>query len=110
MLHRRAEPSAKYHVVAEEGVPLRDIAEVIGQHLKIPVKSTAPEEVEAYFGWLALFAGLHVPASSEQTRKKLGCSRPGPAYSPISNRCASPIAEARKDNRRCAALRAPGGG
>ena len=74
----KAEPGAKYHAVAEEGVPLRDMAEVIGRHLKIPVKSIAPEEAQAYFGWLAMFAGLDAPASSEQTRKKLGWQPTGP--------------------------------
>ncbi|HEY0123783.1 MAG TPA: SDR family oxidoreductase [Rhizobium sp.] len=74
----KAEPGAKYHAVAEEGVPLRDIAEVLGRRLKLPVKSITPEEAEAYFGWLAMFAGLDVPASSAQTRKKLGWQPTGP--------------------------------
>ena len=68
----RAEPGAKYHAVAEEGVPVRDMAEVIGRRLKMPVKSIVPEEAQAYFGWLAMFAGHDAPASSERTRKKLG--------------------------------------
>jgi nucleoside-diphosphate-sugar epimerase len=74
----KAEPGVKYHAVAEEGVPLRDIAEAIGRRLKIPVKSIAPEEAQAYFGWLALFAGHDAPASSEQTRKKLRWQPTGP--------------------------------
>jgi nucleoside-diphosphate-sugar epimerase len=68
----KAEPNAKYHAVAEEGVTMRDIAEAIGRRLKLPVKSIAPEEAPAFFGWLARFAGHDVPASSERTRKKLG--------------------------------------
>jgi nucleoside-diphosphate-sugar epimerase len=68
----KAEPGAKYHAVAEAGVPLRDIAEAIGRRLKLPVKSVAPDEAQAWFGWLAIFAGYDAPASSEQTRKKLG--------------------------------------
>ena len=47
----KAEPNAKYHAVAEEGVPMRDIAEAIGRRLKLPAKSIAPEEAQAY--WLA---------------------------------------------------------
>jgi nucleoside-diphosphate-sugar epimerase len=47
-------PGAKYHAVAEEGVPLRDIAEVIGKGLKIPVVSMSPEEAATHFGWLAM--------------------------------------------------------
>ena len=67
----RAERGATYHAVAEEGVPLRDIAEVLGRRLKLPVKSVAPEETEASFGWLAAFIGRDAPASSELTRKRL---------------------------------------
>lgn len=74
----KAEPNAKYHAVAEEGVPMRDIAEAIGRRLKLPVKSIAPEEAPAFFGWLATFAALDLPASSEQTRKKLGWRPTGP--------------------------------
>jgi nucleoside-diphosphate-sugar epimerase len=74
----KAEPNAKYHAVAEEGVPIRDIAEAIGRRLKLPVKSIAPEEAQTYFGWLAMFAPLDMPASSAQTRKKLGWEPTGP--------------------------------
>jgi nucleoside-diphosphate-sugar epimerase len=74
----RAEPNAKYHAVAEEGVPVRAIAEALGRRLKLPVKSIAPEEAQAYFGWLAMFAGLDMPASSAQTRQKLGWEPTGP--------------------------------
>ena len=74
----RAERGAKYHAVAEEGVPMRDIAEATGRRLKLPVKSIAPEEAGAYFGWLAMFAGHDMPASSEETRKKLGWAPSGP--------------------------------
>jgi len=74
----RAEPNAKYHAVAEEGVPMRDIAQAIGRRLSLPVKSIAPEEAQAFFGWLAMFAGHDMPASSEQTRKKLGWRPSGP--------------------------------
>ena len=68
----KAEPNAKYHAVDEEGVSMRDIAEAIGRRLKLPVKSIAAEEAPAFFGWLARFAGHDVPASSAQTRRKLG--------------------------------------
>jgi nucleoside-diphosphate-sugar epimerase len=74
----RAEPGAKYHAVAEEGVPMRDIAQAIGRRLKLPVKSIAPEETQGFFGWLAMFAGHDMPASSEQTRKRLGWEPTGP--------------------------------
>ena len=68
----RAEPNAKYHAVAEEGVSIRDIAQAIGRRLKLPVKSIGPEEAQAFFGWLAMFAGHDMPASSAQTRQQLG--------------------------------------
>jgi nucleoside-diphosphate-sugar epimerase len=74
----RAEPGAKYHAVAEEGVPMRDIAQAIGRRLKLTVKSIAPEETQGFFGWLAMFAGHDMPASSEQTRKRLGWEPTGP--------------------------------
>ncbi|MES0179047.1 SDR family oxidoreductase [Mesorhizobium sp. M0025] len=74
----RAEPNAKYHAVGEEGVAMRDIAEAIGRRLDLPVKSIAAEEAEGIFGWLAGFAGIDMPASSEQTRRKLGWEPTGP--------------------------------
>lgn len=74
----KAEPGAKYHAVAEEGVTVRAMAEAIGRRLKLPVKSIAPEELQGFFGWLAMFAGRDVPASSAQTRKKLGWQPTGP--------------------------------
>jgi nucleoside-diphosphate-sugar epimerase len=72
------EAGAKYHAVAEEGVALRDIAEVIGRGLEVPVKSISPEEAPAHFGWLSMFAGFDAPASSTLTRKKLGWHPTGP--------------------------------
>lgn len=74
----RAEPGAKYHAVAEEGVPMRDIAETIGRRLDLPVISVAPQDAPAHFGWLALFAGHDMPASSAETRSKLGWNPLGP--------------------------------
>jgi nucleoside-diphosphate-sugar epimerase len=74
----KAERGAKYHAVAEEGVPLRQIAEVIGRRLKVPTVSIAPEEAASHFGWLAAFAGLDALASSELTRRRLGWHPTGP--------------------------------
>src|SRR5207237_7592843 len=68
----KREAGARYHAVAEEGILVRDIAEVIGRGLKIPVVSMSPEEASAHFGWLAPFAGLDLLASSAQTRARLG--------------------------------------
>jgi nucleoside-diphosphate-sugar epimerase len=69
---------AKYHAVAEEGVPMRDIAETIGRGLKVPVVSLSPEEAAAHFGWLAMFAGADIVAASDKTRKNLGWDPAGP--------------------------------
>jgi nucleoside-diphosphate-sugar epimerase len=74
----KGEPNAKYHAVAEEGVTMRDIAETLARRLKLPAKSIAPEEAPNHFGWLAMFAGLDLPASSAQTRNKLGWEPVGP--------------------------------
>jgi nucleoside-diphosphate-sugar epimerase len=72
------EAGSKYHAVAEEGVPMRGIAEAIGRGLKVSVKSIPAEEASAHFGWLAMFASHDLLASSEQTRKKLGWNPTGP--------------------------------
>jgi nucleoside-diphosphate-sugar epimerase len=74
----KAERGAKYHAVAEEGVPLRKIAEVIGQNLKVPTVSIAPEAAAAHFGWLGAFAGRDSPASSARTRERLNWHPTGP--------------------------------
>jgi nucleoside-diphosphate-sugar epimerase len=74
----KGQPGAKYHAVGEEGVPMRDIAETIGRGLKVPVASLSPEEAQAHFGWLGIFAGMDLPASSAQTQKRLGWRPTGP--------------------------------
>ena len=69
----------RYHAVAEEGIPMRKIAEAIGRGLKVPTAGLSPEKAEAHFGWMAMFAGLDMPASSAITRKDLGWNPTGPA-------------------------------
>ena len=61
-----------YHAVGEEGVPMRRIIEVLGRALNVPVKSIRLEEAGDYYGPLAMFAGLDMPASSALTQKWLG--------------------------------------
>jgi nucleoside-diphosphate-sugar epimerase len=63
---------ANYHGVEDEGVPFREIADVIGRRLNVPVDSKSPEEAGSHFGWLGHFVGIDCPASSAQTRKRLG--------------------------------------
>ena len=70
---------AKYHPVAEEGVPVRDIAEAIGRGLKIPVLSKSGEEATAHFGFLAGFVGRDITGSSVQTQQRLGWRPTGPS-------------------------------
>ncbi len=63
---------ARYHGVGDEGVTTREIAEIIGRHLNLPVVSKSREEAADHFGWMALFFGLDGPASSALTQKRLG--------------------------------------
>jgi nucleoside-diphosphate-sugar epimerase len=64
--------AARYHAVADEGVAFREIAEVIGRRLNVPVVSKSPEEAADHFGWFAHFVGLDCPASSARTQEQLG--------------------------------------
>jgi nucleoside-diphosphate-sugar epimerase len=73
------EPGAVYHAVGEEGVPLRDIAEVLGRGLNVPVKSIPPEDAAAHFGpFMGAFANFDLPTSSAITQKRLGWKPTGP--------------------------------
>jgi nucleoside-diphosphate-sugar epimerase len=60
------------HAVADEGVPIREIAEVIGRHLDLPVVAISPEDAGEHFAWLAGFLGADSPASSALTRQLVG--------------------------------------
>jgi nucleoside-diphosphate-sugar epimerase len=74
----KSDAGDRFHAVAEEGVPVREIAEAIGRGLNVPVVRLAPEEASQHFGWLAAFVGRDVPASSAHTREKLGWNPTGP--------------------------------
>ena len=63
---------AKYHGVADEGLPTREIAKVIGRQLNVPIVSKSREEAADHFGWMALFFAMDGPASSAQTQERLG--------------------------------------
>jgi nucleoside-diphosphate-sugar epimerase len=67
-----------YHAIAEEGVPLKAIAETIGRQLGLPVMAKSPEEAQAHFGWFSLFAGMDIAASSARTRSLLDWRPGGP--------------------------------
>ena len=60
------------HAVADEGVPIRAVAEVIGRQLDLPVASISPADTAEHFRWLAGFLGVDSPASSAQTREATG--------------------------------------
>ena len=68
----QAPAGSTLHAVADEGVAIRDIAEVIGRHLDVPVVSISAEDAGEHFTWLAGFLGLDSPASSALTRELLG--------------------------------------
>ena len=72
------EAGARYHAVAEEGVPLREIAEVIGRGLKVPVVAMSQEKADAHFGFLARFAGMDLRGSSAKTQERLNWRPTGP--------------------------------
>jgi nucleoside-diphosphate-sugar epimerase len=67
----QAPPGSALHAVADEGVPIRAIAEVIGRHLNLPVTAVAPEDAGEHFSWLGGFLAIDSPASSVLTRELL---------------------------------------
>jgi nucleoside-diphosphate-sugar epimerase len=70
----KAAAGSALHAVAEEGVPMRAIAETIGSGLGVPVRSFSQEEAPAHFDFLAMFVGVDNPSSSAITRQSLGWS------------------------------------
>ncbi len=74
----KASAGARYHAVAEPGVPFREIAETIASGLKLPVASISPEQAGEHFGWLSAFVGFDIPASSALTQEWLGWNPTGP--------------------------------
>jgi len=70
---------ARYHAVAEEGVPAKDIATAIGRGLNVPVISIPQEQAQEHLGFLGFFAGRDAHVSSAQTRAKLGWNPTGPS-------------------------------
>jgi nucleoside-diphosphate-sugar epimerase len=64
----QAPAGSRLHAVGDEGVPVRDIAEVIGRHLSLPTASVPAED----FGWLGQILAVDQPASSALTRELLG--------------------------------------
>jgi nucleoside-diphosphate-sugar epimerase len=75
----RDDPGAAYHAVAEEGVPMTEIAAAIGRSLKLPVVSLEGDEAKEHFGHMMMFAGMESIGSSAITQKKLGWKPAGPS-------------------------------
>lgn len=75
----RGENGKRYHAVAEEGVPMRQIAERLANKLNLPQISLSPAEAQAHFGWLAIFVGKNLRASSAWTRQHLSWHPTGPS-------------------------------
>ncbi|MEB5698652.1 SDR family oxidoreductase [Klebsiella aerogenes] len=73
------ENGKRYHGVAEEGVSLRQIAEVVAAKLRLPLISISPSEAQTHFGWFAMFAAMNLRASSAWTRQQLGWHPTGPS-------------------------------
>jgi hypothetical protein len=67
-----APAGTRLQAIDDEGIPVRDIASVIGRHLGLPVTSVPAEQAADHFGWLGTFFSLDVPASSAITRDLLG--------------------------------------
>lgn len=74
-----APPGSVVHAVGEEGVPFRDIAEVIGRHLDVPTVSVNPSDAVEHFAPLGHFVSLDSPASAAITRELLGWEPTGPS-------------------------------
>ncbi|EJN04664.1 SDR family oxidoreductase [Herbaspirillum sp. YR522] len=74
----RRQRGARYHAVAEQGITLRSIAEVIARQLGLPVQSVPEQDAPAHFGWLAGFAASDMPASSAWTQQRLQWHPAGP--------------------------------
>ena len=68
----KGEPGAAYHAVGDEGLPSREIAGAIGKRLGLPTASISAEDAVNHFGWIGMFAGIDMPASSHLTQQRLG--------------------------------------
>ena len=70
-LDKNAAPGTRYHAAAEEGIPFREITELIGRRLNVRVVSKSPEEAARHFTWFAHFAAMDIMASTKKTKAML---------------------------------------
>jgi nucleoside-diphosphate-sugar epimerase len=68
----RINKGTRYHAVAEEQIPFRDIATEIGRQLQLPVVSKSQQEAQAHFTWFTMFAEMDAATSAQKTRELLG--------------------------------------
>jgi nucleoside-diphosphate-sugar epimerase len=73
-----AKPGTRLHRASEEGIPFKQIAEAIGDHLNIPTESISQEEANDHFNFLADFVQLDNPTSSALTQEWFGWEPVGP--------------------------------
>ena len=74
----KAAPGTRLHGVAEEGIPMRAIAETIGQGIGVPARGLAEAEAATHFDWMTRFVGIDNPSSNALTRAWLGWDPQGP--------------------------------
>jgi len=83
---------ARYHAVAEQGIPFHDIAEAIGRQLGVRIMALPHEEASGHFGWLAPFVAADNPVSSQATQERL-------SWQPTHPRLMADIAVALQDGQ-----------
>jgi nucleoside-diphosphate-sugar epimerase len=69
-----APAGSRLHAVADEGVPVREIAEAIGRNLGVPAASIAPQDAAGHFSLLSFLSPLvsaDIPAANALTRKRM---------------------------------------
>lgn len=74
----RGTGGARYHAVAEEGVAVGEMVDVAARRLNLPTRSITADEARDFYGWIAMFVGHDIPASSAWTRRTLGWTPTGP--------------------------------
>ncbi len=78
MALEKGRAGAAYHAIGEEGITIKDIATAIGRKLNLPMTSIGAEQAGEHFGFLGMFLGLDIPASSAKTQAELGWKPVGP--------------------------------
>jgi nucleoside-diphosphate-sugar epimerase len=68
----KGEAGAVYHAIGDEGIPTRDIATAIGRRAGVPTASAPAEAAADHFGWIGMFFGMDMAASSAWTQAALG--------------------------------------